>query len=533
MHRFILLLLFILPLAASAQTPALDVENSAAETLLHLHDDAGLALFGTFGTGTIPATGAGTRLMWHPAKAAFRAGRTNAEWDEAQIGDYSVAMGQNTEASGLAAVALGRRTTASGSQSTALGSGTVASGSRSAALGNGTEASGFASTALGTGTTAQAYASLVVGRYNTISGDPEAWAAADPLVVAGNGAAASNRSNALVLLKNGDLTAAGQIESESGGFKFPDGTVQTTAAGTPVTDHGALSGLGDDDHGQYVLADGVRAATDGFAVTGTFGTGAIPVEGAGTRLMWYPKKAAFRAGHAGGTVWDDAQIGNYSVAMGFLTRANGLSATAMGNSTVASGNASTALGALTTASGSRATAMGENATASGYASTAMGEDTQASGDASVAMGDNTTASGFRSTAMGVSTTASGNSATALGALTTASGARATAMGSITTAQAYASLVIGRYNTLSGSTTTWVSTDPLFVAGNGASGTSRSDALTLLKNGDLTIAGTLTENSDRRLKTDIRPLTGALDTITALRAVRYRFREGTSRPEGEH
>ena len=43
-------------------------------------------------------------------------------------------------------------------------------------------------------------------------------------------------------------------------------------------------------------------------------------------------------------------------------------------------------------------------------------------------------------------------------------------------------------------------------------------------GNLTIAGMLTENSDARLKTDVRALTGALDAVRALRPVRYRLRE---------
>jgi len=44
----------------------------------------------------------------------------------------------------------------------------------------------------------------------------------------------------------------------------------------------------------------------------------LPVTGVGTRLLWYPKKAALRAGVllANTTAWDDANIGNYSVAFG-------------------------------------------------------------------------------------------------------------------------------------------------------------------------------------------------------------------------
>jgi hypothetical protein len=45
------------------------------------------------------------------------------------------------------------------------------------------------------------------------------------------------------------------------------------------------------------------------------------------------------------------------------------------------------------------------------------------------------------------------------------------------------------------------------------------------------AGDPTESSDRRLKTGIAPLGPALERLLALEPVRYRFREGTSRPAG--
>jgi hypothetical protein len=84
----------------------------------------------------------------------------------------------------------------------------------------------------------------------------------------------------------------------------------------------------------------------------------IPAEGAGTRMMWYPEKAAFRAGYINGTQWDDPNIGLYSVAMGENVRASGDNGVAMGlRSTAANGSSF---------------AVGEDNTASGYASVALG-----------------------------------------------------------------------------------------------------------------------------------------------------------------
>lgn len=60
--------------------------------------------------------------------------------------------------------------------------------------------------------------------------------------------------------------------------------------------------------------DGVYLDGGGFAVTGS--TGGTPVRGAGTRLMWIPEKAAFRAGRITDNGWDDENIGYRSVVIG-------------------------------------------------------------------------------------------------------------------------------------------------------------------------------------------------------------------------
>jgi hypothetical protein len=232
---------------------------------------------------------------------------------------------------------------------------------------------------------------------------------------------------------------------------------------------------------------------------GTYGSGwTEPSLGAGTRMLWYPRKAAFRAGYANGNMWNDAYIGSYSVAFG--------------NETIASAFGTFAMGYQAQAIGNYAAAFGNNTTASGDYSFATGHGTTASGLYSFATGHGTTASGLYSFATGHSTIASGSWSIALNDNTTASGYRATAIGEYTTAQAYDSLVIGRYNIISGTPNAWVATDPLFVIGNGTDASNRANAVTVLKNGNIGIATAsptayLDVNSDIfRLRTAKTPAT---------------------------
>ena len=75
---------------------------------------------------------------------------------------------------------------------------------------------------------------------------------------------------------------------------------------------------------------------------------------------------------------------------------------------------------------------------------------------------------------------------------TSSGQYSIAGGIENTAQSYAETVIGAYATTgAGSAGSLVTSDRLFVAGNGTGVSTRSNALTLLKNGNMHLSGTLT------------------------------------------
>jgi hypothetical protein len=242
-------------------------------------------------------------------------------------------------------------------------------------------------------------------------------------------------------------------------------------------------------------------------------------------------------------------IGNYSVAsnyyataMGWFTTASGQFSTALGTYTVASINNATAMGSYTTASGQVSTAMGSLTTASGGGSTAMGIGTTASEFVATAMGWNTVASGGLSTAMGRGTNATGYNSTSMGWNSIASGGVSTAMGYYTKAPSYCETVIGSNNTTYdvGSMNSWNTSDRLFVIGNGASSSAPSNAVTVLKNGNvgigtdipgysLTISGTawcssgIWTGSDIRWKKNITEIDDALSNVLKLKPVTYQWK----------
>ena len=75
---------------------------------------------------------------------------------------------------------------------------------------------------------------------------------------------------------------------------------------------------------------------DGLLHAGTFSLGDTTLSyNSGTYMMWYSVKGAFRAGTVIGNQWNNPQIGNYSFAAGYNTKASGIYSVAMGNSTSA------------------------------------------------------------------------------------------------------------------------------------------------------------------------------------------------------
>lgn len=225
---------------------------------------------------------------------------------------------------------------------------------------------------------------------------------------------------------------------------------------------------------------------------------------------WYYRPAAHAV--AGGLKVipeSNMDMGYHSISYGYANAAKGSYSAAIGGYN----NISTGMAAFATGNTTRA--VGNNAFTSGMHTKAIGNNTLATGAYTQAIGDN-------SAAIGWGNTASGYTALATGRLTLASGTYAVSMGLNTIAKSYAAVAMGRYNdTTAASSTLWVATDPVLSVGNGTP-ISRSNALTLFKNGNMTIAGTLTQNSDARLKTNFQRLSGVMEKLQLLNGYQYNW-----------
>jgi len=196
--------------------------------------DGGFLARGTAGVGTIPASGIGTRMMWHPNKGAFRAGEvTGPLWDDLNIGSHSTAFGFNSAATGPYGFAAGVDAAAVGIAGVALGSNVAANGNYSAAFGAGTRANGAFST--------------VFGRNNTATGD---YGTAHGFQTTASGAYSTVFGNTSVAQGSGSLVA-GTASMASG--------VDGIALGVRVAANGA---------GSVVIGSDATAATTGVFMYG-------------------------------------------------------------------------------------------------------------------------------------------------------------------------------------------------------------------------------------------------------------------------
>ncbi len=111
MKRIFTIALAIIVCKVNAQTGNVGIGTNNPVARLHVADSAVLFSGTTnfLSPGLPPASGAGTRFMWYPAKSATRFGFVNSdEWNEVNVGYFSFAAGNQTRASGEGGVSLGQ-----------------------------------------------------------------------------------------------------------------------------------------------------------------------------------------------------------------------------------------------------------------------------------------------------------------------------------------------------------------------------------------------------------------------------------------
>ncbi|WP_319501165.1 hypothetical protein [uncultured Draconibacterium sp.] len=434
--------------------------------------------------------------------------------DHSGTGENSFIGGgiENTAAGLLATASGGQKNTASGYYSTIAG-GYSNTAAYAANVGGGTvnKALGFHSTVVGgQGNTAWSYGETVMGFYSPYyaAESISEYKANDRLFVIANGTGDGSRSNALVMLKNGNTTLNGELTINNGqaaagnGYTLPtargtDGQFLTTdGAGTTqwasISENASINtisssyGIQQEDGFDVILSDGKLvilpspSQNNGRVIT---------VKNTGTTSVTVDQQAIGVDKIDGQDNWElpnqyDAikviSDGSQWHILSEKTQGHSHSGNEYDNSFIGVNNSNTATG------GYSAVVAGNNNTSSGNTSAILG-------------GSGNTASGVMATIV----TGFNNKALSQGSFVT-NGINNIAVGDFSvvigahsnSAQSYGETVLGMFNdTLEtiNSRTSYNANDRLLVIGNG-SGPARSNALVMLKNGNTTLNGQLTINN---------------------------------------
>jgi endosialidase-like protein len=193
----------------------------------------GVVARGQLGLGYIPATGPGVRMMWYPYKVAFRAGQVHGtQWDDANVGFYSWAGGNDVTAGQFGAFAFGDGTTVSGTDGVGFGSNVTVSGTIGFGEGANTRCTGFGCVAMGFFNTATGQGSVAIGYRVTANGDyamslghrASAGAHAGTFVWGDQ-----STTDSILAVANNEFAARA-----AGGFRFRTNSTLTTGCNLPA-----------------------------------------------------------------------------------------------------------------------------------------------------------------------------------------------------------------------------------------------------------------------------------------------------------
>lgn len=152
------------------------------------------------------------------SSAGASAGGTNsvAFGSGSADGNNSFAFGTHSDGDNSFSFGTSGGVSATANHSFSFGLFQTVTASSAFAAGTLSEVSGQYGTAFGQYLQVSGYNQFVVGRNNVAQGDTASWIDSDDLFIVGNGVDSANRSNAITIKKNGDLTAEGKIEARGG-----------------------------------------------------------------------------------------------------------------------------------------------------------------------------------------------------------------------------------------------------------------------------------------------------------------------------
>jgi hypothetical protein len=234
-----------LALAALALVAGTSAASAQSDILLRLRSGSppgdrfrvdsagGFVAVTSLGIGIIPASGAGYRFMYYPFKAAVRWGHANGtEWDDANVGFYSFAAGDGSQASAFATFAYGDQTKVTGvdaagftagASNNVCGFGSVAIGFTNTtgsinASGDCTAGNGQGAVAIGYRVTADADYAVALGHRASADGH-------DGVFVAGD----ESTTDSIEAVANNEFAAR-----YAGGYRFRTNATLTTGCNLPA-----------------------------------------------------------------------------------------------------------------------------------------------------------------------------------------------------------------------------------------------------------------------------------------------------------
>nr|WP_244110641.1 YadA-like family protein [Burkholderia cenocepacia] len=352
----------------------------------------------------------------------------------------AVALGGNTVANANNGVALGTLARATAAETTAVGVGAAATGQNSSALGRGAAASGNNSTAVGTFASAAGVGNLAVGSGAAVA--QTGRFVPSNMIAIGTGARAVD----------GDVTGA------NGSIAIGN---STTAAGTGSTVIGANARHS--GSGATVLGGGASAMGGGAGIAVGYGAMASGSSGvsvgtnstasAASSIALGTNSVANRANAVSvGSTELQRQITNVAAGTAGTDAVNVTqlnAAIAAADDPYVNVRAGTYAPAVAAQAGNSATAIGANASATGISAIALGGSSMASADNAVALGTLATATGVNSVAAGVNSHANANNTVALGSLANAGEVNATAVGNGANASARNAIALGQSSSAGG------------------------------------------------------------------------------------